>query len=86
MTPADLSILLPEIVLALLCMAALLGAVYTAQDRLTPTLTWGAAALFLALAAWVGTTGGDRIAFGGLFVDDAFSRFAKVVILVSAAA
>lgn len=86
MTPSDLSVLLPEIVLALAAMAGLLGAVYTAKDRLTPMLTWGTAALFLALALWIGTSTGDRIAFGGLFVDDAFARFAKVVILVSAAA
>ena len=86
MTPSDLSVLLPEIVLALAAMAGLLGAVYTGKDRLTPMLTWGAAALFLALALWIGTTSGDRIAFGGLFIDDAFARFAKVVILVSAAA
>jgi NADH-quinone oxidoreductase subunit N len=30
--------------------------------------------------------GGSNDAFGGMFIDDAFSRFAKVVILVSAAA
>jgi NADH-quinone oxidoreductase subunit N len=29
---------------------------------------------------------GTRIAFGGMFVDDGFARFAKVVILLSAAA
>ena len=86
MTPADLSIILPEIVLALVCMAALLGAAYTARDRLTPMLTWGAAALFLALAVWIATSQGDAVAFGGLFVEDAFARFAKVVVLVSAAA
>ena len=86
MNPSDLSVILPEIVLALVAMAALLGAVYTAKDRLTPMLTWGAVALFIAMAAWIGTSGGERIAFGGMFVDDAFSRFAKVVILLSAAA
>ncbi|CAN0488260.1 unnamed protein product, partial [Hapterophycus canaliculatus] len=41
----------------------------------------------LVLAFWIGTMGGDaNTAFGGMFIDDAFSRFAKVVILVSAAA
>jgi NADH-quinone oxidoreductase subunit N len=29
---------------------------------------------------------GTRVAFGGMFVDDAFARFAKVTILLSAAA
>jgi NADH-quinone oxidoreductase subunit N len=43
-------------------------------------LTWGPPALFLALALWIGTwVAGHASAFGGLFVDDAFSRFAKVV-------
>jgi NADH-quinone oxidoreductase subunit N len=32
------------------------------------------------------TGSGTRVAFGGMFVDDAFARFAKVTILWSAAA
>jgi NADH-quinone oxidoreductase subunit N len=40
-----------------------------------------------ALAAWIGLTGeGTNVAFNGMFSDDAFSRFAKVLILVSSAA
>ena len=39
------------------------------------------------MAFYIGVTGeGTRIAFGGMFVDDAFARFAKVTILLSAAA
>jgi NADH-quinone oxidoreductase subunit N len=39
------------------------------------------------MAAWIATSGeGTSVAFGGMFVDDAFSRFAKVTILLSAAA
>jgi NADH-quinone oxidoreductase subunit N len=87
MTAQDLAVVLPEIVLSLAAMGALLGAVYTAKDKLTPALTWGTAGLFLVLALWIGSTGGEaRSAFGGLVVDDAFSRFAKVVILLAAAA
>jgi len=38
------------------------------------------------MAVWIGINGqGTNIAFGGMFVDDGFARFAKVVILVSAA-
>ena len=86
MTSADLSVILPEIVLAVAAIVALMGAVYTAKDRLTPMLTWAMVVLFLVLAFWIGTTGGDATAFGGMFVADAFARFAKVVVLVGAAA
>ncbi|MFL4470853.1 NADH-quinone oxidoreductase subunit NuoN [Tateyamaria armeniaca] len=84
---ADLTIILPEILLAVFAMLGLLGAVYTSKDGLASALLWATAAVFLAVAAWIGFTGeGTNIAFGGMFVDDAFSRFAKVVILMSAAA
>ena len=87
MIAQDLTVILPEIVLAVAAMAGLLGAVYTSHDKMTPALTWGTAGLFLAMALWIGTSGLDaRTAFGGLIVDDAFARFSKVVILVSAAA
>ncbi|WP_417721959.1 NADH-quinone oxidoreductase subunit NuoN [Salipiger sp.] len=86
MIPADLNIILPEIVLAVFAMLALIGAVYTGKDKLASPLLWATAAVFLALALWIGTTGqGTNPAFHGMFIDDAFSRFAKVVILVSAA-
>ena len=87
MITADLNILLPEIFLSVFAMGALLAAVYTVKDRAAPGLVWITAAAFLALAFWIGTTGqGENLAFGGLFIDDAFSRFAKVAILLSAAA
>jgi NADH-quinone oxidoreductase subunit N len=40
----------------------------------------------VALALWIGAGVGERTAFGGLFIDDPFARFAKVTILLSAAA
>ncbi|MDJ0824875.1 MAG: NADH-quinone oxidoreductase subunit NuoN [Rhodobacter sp.] len=87
MTNADLTILMPEIVLAVYAMAALIFAVYTGKDRTAPMLTWGTAAIFALLAVWIGLNGeGANAAFGGMFVDDGFSRFAKIVILISAAA
>ncbi len=87
MTNADFQILLPEIVLAVFAMAALLFAVYTGKDKTAPMLTWITAAILAALAVWIGWNGeGTNAAFGGMFVDDAFSRFAKVVILIAAAA
>lgn len=87
MLSADLGIILPEIVLAVYAMLALLGAVYTVKDGAASLLVWVTSGLFLALAVWIGLNGaGTNIAFNGMFVDDGFARFAKVVILVSAAA
>ena len=87
MIGADLAILTPEIVLSLFAMAGLMAAVYTSKDGLAPALTWGTALLFVIMAFYIGITGeGSRTAFDGMFVEDAFSRFAKVTILLSAAA
>ena len=86
MTSLDFSIVLPEVIVALYAMATLLFAVYTGKDTLTGAITWATAGLFVALALWIGMAGaGTNVAFGGMFVDDAFARFAKVVILLSAA-
>src|SRR6056297_3453554 len=84
---ADLNVILPEIVLALYAMAALLGAVYTGRDRLAVPLVWATAGLMVLLALWIGMGGaGTRTAFGGMINDDSFARFAKVTILLAAAA
>ncbi|MFV2002452.1 MAG: NADH-quinone oxidoreductase subunit NuoN [Paracoccaceae bacterium] len=86
MTSADINTVLPEIVLALYAMGALMFAVYGGKDKVAPMLIWATAALMVALAAWIGLNGeGSRTAFGGMFTDDGFSRFAKVVVLLSAA-
>jgi NADH-quinone oxidoreductase subunit N len=83
----DLAVILPEIVLSLFAMGALLGAVYTSKDALAPALTWGTALLLAIMGFYIAVTGsGTRVAFSGMFVDDAFARFAKVTILWSAAA
>lgn len=86
MTGADFSVLLPEILLALYAMAALLVAVYGAKDRFAPALTVVTAVVFLGLALLIATRGGlGGSATGGMFLDDAFARFAKVTILLSSA-
>ena len=83
----DLAVILPEIVLSLFAMAALLGAVYTSKDALAPALSWGTALLLAIMGLYIAVTGDGRgTAFGGMIVDDAFARFAKVTILLSAAA
>jgi NADH-quinone oxidoreductase subunit N len=87
MTSVDLNIVLPEIILSVFAMAALLFAVYGSKDKMTPVLSWASAILMVLLAGYIGLNGeGTRDAFGGMFVDDSFSRFAKVTILLAAAA
>jgi NADH-quinone oxidoreductase subunit N len=87
MTSADFQTLLPEIVLAGYAMAALMVGVYTTKDKLAPTLVWATAGLFVAMSLYIGFGGaGERLVFNGLFIDDPFARFAKVTILLSAAA
>lgn len=86
MTAADFSAILPEVALSLYAILALLGAVYTAKDGLAPALTWSTAAVFVALAIWIGVNPNNIEAFHGMIVNDGFARFAKVTILLSGAA
>jgi len=86
MIQADLTAILPEIILAAYALLALVAAVYTGKDRLGPTLVWTTGVLMVLLGIWIATSpGAGSSAFGGMFIDDGFSRFAKVVILFSAA-
>ena len=86
MTALEFQTVLPELILAIYAMGALLFAVYTGKDAMTGAITWATAGLFVALAIWIGVAGaGTTPGFGGMFIDDAFARFAKVVILLSAA-
>ncbi len=86
MNSQDFSTVLPELILAVFAMSALLFGVYSGKDKQTGSITWATAGLFVALAIWIGVAGaGATDAFGGLFRDDAFARFCKVVILLSAA-
>ena len=88
MVPADLTLILPEIVLSLYAMAMLLVAVYTSKDAMAPLLVWLTAVLMVVLAVYIAgfAGGGTASAFNGMLVIDGFARFAKVTILLSAAA
>ena len=87
MTAADFNTVLPEVMLALFAMAALMAGVFTTKDKAAGTILWATAAVMVILAAWIGLGGsGERSAFSGMFIDDPFARFAKVTILLSAAA
>ena len=87
MLSQDLNTILPEIILSLYAMGALLAGVYTVKDKVAPTLVWLTSGLFVLVAFWIGSMGeGATPAFSGMFQDDAFSRFSKVAILLAAAA
>lgn len=83
----SLQIALPEILLSVFAMVALLVTVYTGKDKFAPRLLWLTAGVFVILAAWLGYRYNlTYTAFGGAFVDDDFARYAKITILLSAAA
>ncbi len=84
---ADLIIILPELLLSLFALLSLLFAVYTSKDGIASAMLWLTSAVLIILACWIGLTGTEtNIAFDGMFIDDGFSRFAKVAILLAAAA
>jgi len=87
MISADINIVLPEIVLAVFAMAALMFGVYTSKDKVASLILWVTSAAFVAVAIWIAMSpAGVHTAFNGAFVDDSFARFSKVTILLSAAA
>ena len=82
----DLNIIFPEIFLSVYAMVALLGVVYTSKDELAKRVTWITAFIFILVAFLIiFSEEKTEIAFGGMFIDDAFSRFSKIIILLSAA-
>lgn len=85
MISTDMMILLPELLLAGFAMSALLFGVYTGKDGRALLLTQITALAFVLLAVMIMLRSGDQRAFDGVFIDDAFSRLAKTVILLSAA-
>lgn len=87
MINADIQVVLPELVLAGFAMLALMVAVYTRKDGMARLLVWATAAVMLGLALWIASAdAGAKTAFAGSFSDDAFSRFAKIAILIAGAA
>ena len=82
----DLNIIFPEIFLSVYAMVALLGVVYTSKDELAKRVTWITAFIFILVAFLIiFSEEKTEIAFGGMLIDDAFSRFSKIIILLSAA-
>ena len=83
---ADLSQILPEIVLSIYAMGALLVAVYGGKDDWAPILVWVTTAMLAVFGLWIAFSGPTGFGFDGMIVNDAFARFSKVTILLSAAA
>ncbi|HGG05007.1 MAG TPA: NADH-quinone oxidoreductase subunit N, partial [Aliiroseovarius sp.] len=87
MTSGDFSIVLPEVILAVFAMVILLVGAYGGGDKLARPLNGLSAAFMFAIAAMIGLGGeGSNVAFGGMFTDDAFSRFGKVAVLLAGGA
>ena len=85
MTTAELnsSIVLatPEIILAVAAMVLLMIGVFSGT-RANTTVTGLAVAVLIGVGGWVLFLSGDGQAFGGAFVNDAFARLFKVLVLI----
>ena len=82
----DILQILPEIILALFAIAGLMAGAYGGKDAIARPLLWVTAAVMIIVASLVATSSNITVeAFGGMFINDGFARFTKVVILVSAA-
>jgi len=87
MTSLDLSILVPEAALALFSLVALMFGAFFGKDRVALPVLWLSVIAMLIVAFAIGWgVRADTQAFFGMFIDDAFARFAKVTMLLSAAA
>ena len=82
MISADINTVLPEIILAVYAMAALMFGVYGGKDRLAGLIFWATAGVMVLLGLWIAfEPDGTSRAFNGAFINDGFARFAKVVML-----
>jgi NADH-quinone oxidoreductase subunit N len=82
----DIMQILPEALLAGFAIAGLMAGTYGGKDAIARPLLWATAAVMLVLSVVVATSSSTSVsAFGGMFINDGFARFAKVLILVSAA-
>ena len=80
---ADVMLMLPELLLAIGAMALLLtGAI--AGEKAAPAISL-AAILLLVVCGSAVVLGGTGSAFHGAFIEDGFSRFAKILILIGSA-
>ena len=84
---SDIDVALPEVILAVFAMVVLLVAAFGRKDTWASAILWVSAVVMAGLGVWIGLSPEpSRLAFGGAFVDDGFSRFAKVLVLMGSAA
>ena len=82
----DFSIVLPEIMMAIGAMALLMFGAYGGEDRKASLILRLSAGLMGAISLWIAFDDVGKVeAFGGSFSNDGYARFAKVLILLSAA-
>ena len=86
MISADIAVVLPELVLAIFAMGALMWGVYVGQESQAKTILWGSVVILAAAGLWIGYQPSETTtAFNGMFINDGFARFSKVVMLLGAA-
>lgn len=79
----NLSTVMPELLLAVFAMVALMFGVFSsAQDTASRLVHWATISVLTLLGIWIAlSSAGAYTAFDNSFVNDGFSRFAKVMIL-----
>ena len=87
MISTDINTVLPEIILAVYAMAALMLAVYGGKDRLAGFIFWATSGIMAALGIWIAFAPiANSTAFDGSFTNDGFARYTKVVMLFGSSA
>lgn len=76
---------LPEIFLAISAMALLMIGVFSKGENAARNTAWLAVAVLVVALILVVTATGEGVTFAGMFINDAFSTFAKVLILAGTA-
>jgi len=83
----DIIQILPEALLAGFAILGLMAGAYGGKDAIARPLLWATAGVMVVLALLVASGSSTTVsAFNGMFINDGFARFSKVVILLSAAA
>ena len=79
----DISVILPELLLAVYAMAALMFGVWSKKEEaVSGLILWITALVVIGVGLWVGMApAGTETAFNEAFINDGFARFSKVVIL-----
>ncbi len=85
MIGADISIILPELILAVSAMALLMLGTYGGGDKQAVLINWLVAGLLFVLGLWIMLDPSEGEAFNGAFIADGFAQYTKVLMLWSAA-